>query len=134
MKDGFTNQAYASRVRIQNPIFVAKELDTSSRWAIEEEGEAAINNLLYRNSREFATGHGVAANWLKPSEQDTHSASVFTEFIPSYEVPQLIPPSDQVEGAILDMQLLAEATDGATVVRYVGTASSYVRKVDRLTR
>ena len=99
----------------KNPIFVAKELDTSS-MGLEEEGEAAINNLLYRNSREFATGHGVAANWLKPSEQDTHSASVFTEFIPSYEVPQLIPPSDQVEGAILDMQLLAEATDGATVV------------------
>ena len=83
---------------------------------VEEEGETAINNLLYRNAREFATGHGVAANWLKPSGYGTHSASVFTEFIPSYEVPQLIPPSDQVEGAILDMQLLAEATDSATVV------------------
>ena len=110
---------YQTKLRITsadgNSIFVAKKLNTSV-MGLEEEGETAINNLLYRNAREFATGHGVAANWLQPTKHDTHSASVFTEFVPTYEAPQLVPPSDQDAGAILDMQLLAEATDSTTVV------------------
>jgi len=44
------------------PAFQAKssEGDTS---ILEDDDEVAINRLLYRHVKEFATGHGVAAGW-----------------------------------------------------------------------
>ena len=96
-------------------IFVAKDFQPDSTVG-DEDGETATNNLLYRHAREFATGHGVAAGWDEPSPDAKSTAAVFTDFIPSFEVPLLIAPSEETGGATLDMKLLAEASDpGRTI-------------------
>jgi len=68
---------------------------------------------------EFATGHGVAAEWDTPTEGNTKTTAVYTEFIPKYEVPLLIAPSEQTGGATLDMKVLAEATAPSQIVDFL---------------
>lgn len=79
---------------------------------LEQEGshdeDAQLNNLLYRHTREFATGHGVAAEWDGLTEDKRTVSSVRTEFIPSFEVPKVIAADDIAGGAILDMLLLSK--------------------------
>lgn len=92
--------------------FVAKDFQQDSQQA-DADGETAINSLLYRHAREFATGHGVAAGWDEPLGDGKHTTAVFTEFIPSFEVPLLIAPTEETGAAMLDMKVLAQV-DAAT--------------------
>ena len=89
-------------------VFVAKDFQADPLLA-DDDGEIATNALLYRHAREFATGHGVAAGWAPPTDGGRRTTQVFTEFIPKYEVPLLIAPSEETGGATLDMKVLAEA-------------------------
>ena len=97
------------------PVFVAKDFMVDPPLA-GDDAETAINALLFRHAREFATGHGVAVGWSPPSEDGQRTTSVFTEFIPVHEVPTLIAPTEQTGGATLDMKTLAEAEDSAILV------------------
>lgn len=73
-----------------------------------EDPEAQVNDLLYRHSREFATGHGVAAEWGGLTPDGTAVTSVRTEFVPSFEVPKVIAADDIAGGATLDMVALSK--------------------------
>lgn len=95
------------------PVFVAKDFQHHS--SVDEDGKTIINSLLYRHACEFATGHGVAAGWEDPDGDGRRTTAVFTEFIPSFEVPQLIPPVEIAGNAVLDMKELAEAPSGDAI-------------------
>lgn len=73
-----------------------------------EDPEAQVNDLLYRHCREFATGHGVAAEWGGLTDDGSAVTSVRTEFIPSFEVPKVIAADDIAGGAVLDMVALSK--------------------------
>lgn len=79
--------------------------------------EVAISSLLYKHVREFASGHGVSVGWEEPvaGEDGTSTCKVFTDYMPSHEVPSLIAPVDQTGGAQLDMKELAEAGNAGDV-------------------
>ncbi len=98
------------------PIFVAKDFQADP-LLVDDDGEAATNALLYRHAREFATGHGVAAEWDAPTEDGRRTTAVFTEFMPKHEVPLLIAPSEQTGGATLDMKTLAATTTADQLVK-----------------
>ena len=49
--------------------------------------EELIFNLLYRNKKGYAVGHGVATG--QNVNIDTGKGEVFTDFFPSFEIPQL---------------------------------------------
>lgn len=97
------------------PVFVAKDFRVEPLVA-DDDGEAASNALLYRHAREFATGHGVAAGWNTPTQGGRRTTELFTDFIPTHEVPLLVAPSKQAGGATLDMKALAETTAPAQLV------------------
>lgn len=80
-----------------------------------QDDEAQVNNLLYRHAREFATGHGVAAEWDGLTQDGKSVESIRTEFIPSFEVPKVIAADDIAGGATLDMLALSKITDGSTL-------------------
>lgn len=92
-----------------DPVFVAKDFQADA-LLIDDDGEAATNSLLYRHAREFATGHGVAAEWDTPTQDGRRTTAVFTEFMPKHEVPLLIAPGEQTGGSTLDMKALAETS------------------------
>ena len=114
--------------------FVAKDF-RSDAGRSEEDSEAAINSLLYRHAREFATGHGVAAGWAPAVEEGRRTTAVYTDWIPSFEVPLLIAPSEQTGGAALDMKALSEAESGDELCKLLEPMSdAYERWIDVLER
>lgn len=60
-------------------------------------------SLIYRNSREFATGHGCSVTWEVSSEDTSRARVVETEFIPVFRMPLADSNSDAVEPAKLSM-------------------------------
>ncbi len=100
----------------KRPIFVAKDLHPEP-LINDDDGEATVNELLYKHVQEFATGHGVAVGWDPPEKDSNHTTSIFTEFIPMHEVPLLIAPSEQTGSAVLNMKALAEVKNPAELVK-----------------
>ena len=95
--------------------FLAKD-DIQLEQEGSEDPEAQVNNLLYRHSREFATGHGVAAEWDGLTPDGRAVTSVRTEFIPMFEVPKVIAADDIAGGATLDMLALSKIEDPDALV------------------
>lgn len=115
-----------------SPCFVAKDIEFHANS--DDDGDTVANNLLYRHAREFASGHGVAVGWEKPPEHDqARTTSVFTEFIPEYEVPLLIAPASRAKNANLDMRALADADSPDLIESYLQPlASGYEQWISEL--
>lgn len=88
----------------KSPIFMAKDFDRD----ISKDPEIASANLLYRDAKEFATGHGVAAGWDGVNATRDRASVLFTDFIPNFEVPSLIAQSGAIPGLNLDMWALSK--------------------------
>ncbi|WP_210433794.1 DISARM system helicase DrmA [Enterobacter huaxiensis] len=86
------------------PIFIAKDFDKD----ISKDPEIAAANMLYRDAKEFATGHGVAAGWDGLNVTRDRASLLFTDFIPNFEVPSLIAQSGAISGLNLDMWELSQ--------------------------
>ncbi|WP_445358947.1 DISARM system helicase DrmA [Microbulbifer sp. ANSA005] len=90
----------------KGPIFIAKDFEKD----ISKDPEIATANLLYRDAKEFATGHGVAAGWDGLNVTRDRASLLFTDFIPNFEVPSLIAQSGAISGLNLDMLELSKCT------------------------
>ncbi|WP_197688520.1 DISARM system helicase DrmA [Burkholderia pseudomallei] len=90
----------------KSAIFIAKDFDKD----ISKDTEIATANLLYRDAKEFATGHGVAAGWDGVNATRDRASVLFTDFIPNFEVPSLIAQSGAIPGLNLDMLELSKCT------------------------
>ncbi|WP_414154280.1 DISARM system helicase DrmA [Pseudomonas sp. BNK-43-a] len=80
-------------------VFIAKAIEND----ISKDPEVSAANLLYRDAKEFATGHGVAAGWDGLNTQRDRASFLFTDFTPDFEVPSLIAKSGAIPGLNLDM-------------------------------
>jgi Helicase conserved C-terminal domain len=85
-------------------VFISRPQD---KGAQSFDSEAQSYELLYREAREFSSGHGVAADW-ELAEDRTRASRIWSEFIPARELPSLTAPSDIAGTAVLDMKSLAE--------------------------
>ncbi len=84
-----------------NPFLPRKAPDAE----VNPDPDLASADLIYRNRLEFAVGHGVAAGWDQ-AEGEARASRVFTEVVPSHEVPRVTPREDER----LSMDYLAEAS------------------------
>lgn len=98
------------------PVFVAKDFGAGAH-EVERDSDSALNNLLYRHAREFATGHGVAVDWDEPVGDGSRTTGIRTEFMPRFEVPILIAPSEETGQAVLDMKDLSEIATSQKLVK-----------------
>jgi hypothetical protein len=97
-----------------SPVFLAKsDLEPQDAHA-QDEDEAAALRMLYRDSPEFAVGHGIAVHSERSTEEPQRAVRLTTDPLPHYDVPQTVPPrKSDVEGfqdIVLDMDLLAKAS------------------------
>lgn len=80
------------------PVFLPRELEPA---LAHSDPDRESNRLLYRGRREFAIGHGCAAEWTEHSDTDLAEA-VRTELIPTYELPRVDPGPELEMGALAD--------------------------------
>lgn len=88
------------------PVFIPRELEPG---LAHSDRDRESNRLLFRKRREFAIGHGCAAEWTKADEQQ-RVQEVRTQLIPEFEVPRVDPRP--LSGPRLEMQTLANVTRG----------------------
>lgn len=61
--------------------------------------EDAMNIFLYRKNKTYASGHGVSACW---DQKEGEVSSVFTSYIPSYEIMPTNTENEEVPKSVLD--------------------------------
>jgi hypothetical protein len=95
----------------EEPIFHSrlpkKDPGKSDPVSFAEEHEMA---MLYRHQVEFGVGHGVSIHAECPNGVCDKACRVSTSVVPTYELPQTIPPTDsdlpRLRGLVLDMKEL----------------------------
>ena len=73
---------------------------------LNQNKEIAELELLYSKIGVYASGHGCAVNW--DTDSDKEVTQVYTDFLPRYEVRQMM-PSTKFEHDVLQMKYLATA-------------------------
>ena len=79
-------------------VFLPRQL---RRDAPDPDPDIAVADLIYRNKREFAVGHGVAVSWEIDSPDAPRASRVNTTMIPSREVHTVRGPNE-VPGISMD--------------------------------
>lgn len=97
-----------------SPVFLAKsDLEPADAHATDEDETAALR-MLYRDCPEFAVGHGIAVHAERSPVQRQRAVCLTTDPLPSYDVPQTVPPDpakvDGFDDVVLDMERLGKAS------------------------
>ncbi|MBK9712559.1 MAG: hypothetical protein IPO81_14780 [Kouleothrix sp.] len=78
--------------------------------------EAAAMAMRYRDTVEFAVGHGISVHADVSPTDPTCAERLTTVVVPTYEVPRTIAPTPAEQpalaGLVVDMKMLAEVADG----------------------
>jgi hypothetical protein len=96
------------------PIFVQRKGVTADLSKMDPltRAETETLEMLYRQQREFTTGHGISVHATLPEPLAERATVVETEWVPSFEVPQQTSRSqtddENLHGLTLDMKVLAE--------------------------
>jgi hypothetical protein len=90
--------------------------------------------MLYRHEVEFAVGHGVAVHAETATDNPTRARSLSTRAVPRYEVAATKPPTaldiPALQGLVLDMKRLAEASGGALLTLLHPLTTAYAQWID----
>ncbi len=109
------------------PIFLRKT-GLAQRAPLLYAEERAMN-MLYRQTLEFAVGHGVAVHAEVPPGDFTRAVRISTVLTPRYDVPQQTPPKpEEVPGlasVVLDMKQLAETPNNQLKARLIPLVEAY---------
>lgn len=116
-------------------IFIRKPLEehgTALDPVIHAENQAMA--MLYRNHVEFAVGHGVAVHAELAANTSIRAVCLSTSVIPQYEVPATKPPTEAeipaLEGLVLDMKRLSEASDADLQTMLQPLTTAYAAWID----
>jgi hypothetical protein len=93
-------------VRCEQPFVARPDL----RGALAEEWDEQVSDLHYADTPEYATGHGISADWVI---LDGECRVLRTRWLPSAEVERT--ETAKIEGVELSMAALGAAADGAAI-------------------
>jgi len=117
------------------PVFLRRaNRSETAHLDVETRFERVTMGMLYRNSLEFAVGHGVAVHVDTATGNPERAVRVSTSVVPAYEVPKQTPPTlkdkPALAGLILDMKELSEMTDADLVSNLRILPQAYAEWID----
>jgi hypothetical protein len=99
----------------EQPVFLGRHSVLSSPDRVTEVDEIAELDMTYRNTVEFAVGHGTGVHADVATGDRSRAIRVRTAVVPGYEVPRTEPPTQdefpRLADATLDMAALAGTAD-----------------------
>ena len=108
------------------PVFLPRRLH---RDTPDPDPDIAVADLIYRNRREFAVGHGIAVGWDLDSPDAMRTSRVYTTVIPSREVRTVRGPDDIPK---FSMDELSEAsTPDQMISQLKPLLSAYAQWIER---
>ncbi|MCA1292221.1 helicase [Paenibacillus sp. alder61] len=83
-----TNSFFQPKILIDSKINKGLKFECYSNREYSDNGDLEEKglDLLYRNKKVYATGHGVSTDW---KVTDTGEGEIWSDFMPIYEVPQM---------------------------------------------
>ena len=103
--------------------------------------EERLTAMLYRRRVEFAVGHGVSVHAETAEGSPGTASRIETEVVPRHEIPRTTPPNEddadenpafgKLEGLVLDMRTLAEATSTTLPAMLAPLVAAYRAWIDR---
>ncbi len=85
--------------------------------------------MRYRKRVQFAVGHGTGVGWADAGAQYDRTTRLWTDVMPTWDVPQTTPPDatdlPDLAGLQLDMDVLAETPDGQFGVQFAPLVTAY---------
>ena len=122
---------FQAELEVQSSIALLPRPDLkgarSSKW------DDKVNALHYADTHEFATGHGVSADWVTSTGGDEPAGTchtVRTTWLPGASVPRVEP--GRIDGVTIDMRALASLADGDAVRAALGALpSEYLAWIQR---
>lgn len=95
---------------------------------INEDEDYWSNQLLYRNIRSYAIGHGCAADW---EEIDGKVTTIATSIFPSYEIKPIVPGA--ILGVSLEMLKMSDSGDfHETIIELQNLCEKYKEWINSL--
>ncbi len=90
--------------------------------------EYLSNQLLYRNVKNYAIGHGCSVDW---KEKDGKVSEIITSIFPTYEIKPIVPAS--IDGVSLEMYKMSDRGDfEATINELELLCQKYKEWIERL--
>jgi Helicase conserved C-terminal domain len=117
------DRAYAFQPVIEvccDPPFVPRP---DLRGASAGEWDEMVNDLHYVDTPEYATGHGIAADW---ELVDGHCRRLWTAWLPKAEVEKTTPAA--IDGVVLSMAKLGTLADGDAVRSALAPLAAHYRE------
>lgn len=94
---------------------------------LSQDPEIMELEMLYKESKDFASGHGCAVNW----EYDDigNVRRIYSQFMPTYEVLQMM-PSDNFNDIVLQMIFIAEGDKNEVLAGLKKLTAAYSQWID----
>jgi len=83
------NSIFQCNLRIFSETYCILPYPKTESLILDEEEQ--INDLLYRDKRNYAIGHGISANWGLPDKSTTCVREINSEALPVADVPNISP-------------------------------------------
>ena len=91
----------------------------------DSDKDLQVYSLIYREAREFATGHGCAATWTLLDHSD-RATKIETEYLPEYRLP-LADSNPALNHLQLSMSFFASASQSEGCDRLRGISEAYAK-------
>jgi hypothetical protein len=131
----FQSELFVTAYDEGKAVFVSRDLEPHTQAADPARAaEDARMTMLYRQTREFAAGHGVSVHADVAADDPTRAVRISTVSIPRFEVPMAVSPSPDAEPALagldLSMSAVASIPDGGFAVALSPLADAYEAWID----
>ena len=83
------NSIFQSYLKIFSDDYCILPYPKTKSFKLDEEEQ--INDLLYRDKRNYAIGHGISANWGEPNKITNCVKEINSEAMPIVDVPNISP-------------------------------------------
>ena len=89
--------------------------------------------LIYRHARNFGVGHGCAVEWTADVDDPARAASVWTTFVPRYELP-LADSNPRIDESSLAMRFFAEGPRNDVAAALAALCDGYANWIESTAR
>ena len=129
-----SNSIFQSHLKIFSDSYCILPYPKTKSLRLDDEEQ--INDLLYRDKRNYAIGHGISANWGIPDKQTSCVKEINSEAMPIVDVPNISPEvfdqeNNKIEIPFFNLTRLGNFEEGVKSLENLqNNYLSWIKKID----
>jgi Lhr-like helicase len=127
------NSIYQSQLRIFSENYCILPYPKAKNLKLNQEEQ--INDLLYRDKRNYAIGHGISADWGVPDKKTNYVNEISSQAMPIVDVPNISPDiyddnNQKIEIPFYNLTRAGNFSDGLKSLKNLHL--NYVKWIDKI--